>query len=308
MIGPGTVTSRLGGTALGLVLDRVLGEPPSAIHPVAWFGRAMGGVERATWRDSTAAGAAYAGLGMGLGAAFGGATRSTAVATWILVAGRQLRDVARSVGATARTDPARARTELPALVGRDPSGLDQSGIAAAVIESVAENSVDAVFAPVLWAAAAGPAGAGAYRALNTLDAMVGSRAPRYARFGTASARGDDVANWLPARLFAVAVALVRPRRARLIWRTVRRDAPAHPSPNAGVAEAAMAAVLGVELGGPLRYGDRVEERPRLGTGSRPTLDDVPAAIRVADHAERLLLSLLLAGAVAAWRLGRRRTS
>jgi adenosylcobinamide-phosphate synthase len=303
-----TVSRRLAGTAAGLLLDRVWGEPPSAVHPVAWFGRTMGSLERAVWRDSTLVGAGYAGVGLGLGAVVGKLVRSTAATTWIVVAGRQLRDVAGSVTATARTDPATARSELRALVGRDTSQLDRSGIAAAAIESVAENTVDAVFAPAMWAAVAGAGGAGAYRAVNTLDAMVGHRSPRYAKFGTVAARADDLANWLPARLFAISVAGVRPRRAGRIWRTVRRDAGAHPSPNAGVAEAAMAAALGVELGGPLRYGNRDEERPRLGTGPRPTLDDVAAAIRVADHAERLLVGLVLGGAFAASRLRRSRTS
>src|SRR5204863_6463621 len=124
-------------------------------------------------------------------------------------------------------------------VGRDPSELDESGVARAVVESVAENTVDAVVAPACWAAVFGAPGVLAHRAVNTLDAMVGHRSARYARFGWAAARLDDGAAWVPARLTAVLVALVRPRAARLVWQAVRRDAPAHPSPNAGVAEAAF---------------------------------------------------------------------
>ncbi len=167
------------------------------------------------------------------------------------------------------------------------------------MESLAENIVDAVVAPALWAAVAGAPGAAAYRAVNTMDAMVGHRSERYRRFGTAAARLDDAANWLPARATAAAVAAVRPHRARAVWTAVRHDAPAHPSPNAGVAEAAVAAALGVEVGGPLRYGDRVEDRPRLGRGRRPEPADVPAALRLVDDVERLLASSLAATALRA---------
>ena len=162
--------------------------------------------------------------------------------------------------------------ELPSLVGRDPSELDASGIAAAVIESLAENSVDAVIAPAFWAAVAGAPGAAAYRAVNTMDAMVGRRDDRYGNFGWAAARLDDVANYVPARIFAGLVVVLCPHRAGEIIAAVRRDAPAHPSPNAGVAEAALAAALGRRLGGPLRYGDTEENRPLLGDGPRPDPD------------------------------------
>ena len=148
-------------------------------------------------------------------------------------------------------------------MGRDPSLLDESGIAAAVIESVAEKSVDAVIAPAFWAAIAGAPGAAAYRAINTMDAMVGRRNERYERFGWAAARLDDVANYVPARIFAGLAVGLRPSQAKDIVTAVRRDAPAHPSPNAGVAEAAVAAALGRQLGGPLRYGTVREDRPPL---------------------------------------------
>ena len=193
-------------------------------------------------------------------------------------------------------DLERARALLPALVGRDPSTLDASGVAAAVVESLAENSVDAVVAPALWGFAAGAPGALAYRAVNTMDAMVGHRSARYARFGSGSARLDDVANYVPARVTALLVALARPRHAARVARAVRADAPAHPSPNAGVAEAAFAGALGVELGGPLRYGERVEDRPRLGAGPRPQPADIPRALRLADDVELLLVGA--AGVVA----------
>ena len=164
-----------------------------------------------------------------------------------------------------------------------PCELDEAGISRAVVESVAENCVDAVVAPAFWALVAGGAGVAAHRAVNTLDAMVGHRSPRYRRFGWASARLDDVAAWVPARLAALAVAAVRPARAGAVWRAVRHQAPAHPSPNGGVVEAAFAAALGVTLGGRNRYGERVEHRPLLGTGPPAGPRDVERAVVLLGH-------------------------
>ena len=279
--------------AAGLVLDRLLGEPPAEVHPVAGFGRLMERVEQVLWADRRSNGTAYALSGVAIGAAAGVATGSTAVATWSVAAGRELRRVACRVSELAMAgDLAAARAELPSLVGRDPSELDASGIAAAVMESVAENSVDAVIAPAFWAAVAGAPGAAAYRAVNTMDAMVGRRNERYGNFGWAAARLDDVANYVPARIFAGLVALLQPRRAREIIAVVRRDASAHPSPNAGIAEAAMAAALSRQLGGPLSYGAVEEDRPSLGEGPRPTPEDVAAAVRIADRVELAAVAIL----------------
>jgi adenosylcobinamide-phosphate synthase len=135
--------------------------------------------------------------------------------------------------------------------------------------------------------------------------MVGHRGPRYRRFGTASARLDDVANYLPARLFAALVAVVRPWSAADVVRTVRRDAAAHPSPNSGVAEAAAAACLGRQLGGPLRYGSRREERPFLGSGPRPAPADIARARRLTSHVELAVLALLGAATLPSGRRGER---
>lgn len=294
-------------TAAGLVLDRLVGEPPADVHPVAGFGRTMERVEQALWADRRLNGAVYALSGTVMGAVAGSAAGSTAVATWAVAAGRELRQVASGVGELAAAgDLAAARAELPSLVGRDPSELDASGVAAAVIESVAENSVDAVIAPAFWAAVAGAPGAVAYRAINTMDAMVGRRNERYGNFGWAAARLDDVANYVPARIFAGLVVVLCPHRAREIIAAVRRDAPAHPSPNAGVAEAALAAALGRQLGGPLRYGDTEENRPWLGDGPRPDPDDVPEAVRIADRAEWAAVGMLCVIWLAARLKGRAR--
>jgi adenosylcobinamide-phosphate synthase len=131
-----------------------------------------------------------------------------------------------------------------------------------------------------------------------MDAMVGHHSDRYERFGRAGARLDDVAAYIPARVTAALVCAGRPDRTRAVITAVRRDASAHPSPNAGVAEAAFAAALGVELGGPTRYAGRLENRPRLGRGSRPEPGDITRAVRLADRVELALAALLAALGVA----------
>ncbi|WP_420437839.1 adenosylcobinamide-phosphate synthase CbiB [Candidatus Poriferisodalis sp.] len=283
---------RSGAAALGLLGDRIGGEPPPSVHPVRGFGSLMTKLEQRIWADRRSAGVVYAATGVTVGAVVGTLLRSTACAVALTAAGRELRSVALQIADHLAADEMEsARAALPALVGRDPSELDESGIAAAVIESVAENSVDAVVAPVFWAVVAGSPGATAYRAVNTMDAMVGRLDERYRQFGWAAARIDDVANYVPARLFAVLVAALRPRRARAIWQAVCGDAPAHPSPNAGVAEAAVAAAIERELGGPLRYGTRHEDRPRLGDGPRPSAADIDATVRLASQVELLVTAL-----------------
>lgn len=289
---------RLAGTAVGLGASRLVPPLGDDIHPVARFGSTMTEVEQRLWQDDRQAGVLYAAVGAGIAVSTGRAIGSTAATTAICAAGAQLRAAAAVIaGLLEHGDLAGARAALPSLVGRDPSTLDESGIAAAAIESVAENTVDAVFGPAVWAVLAGATGAAVHRALNTMDAMVGRRNERYEHFGWAAARADDVANLVPARLFAVAVATVAWDRAGAVLDAVRRDAASHPSPNAGVAEAAMAGALGVELGGPLRYGDVVEDRPTLGTGARPSAEDLRRAIEIARRTEDLLVATLAAAAV-----------
>jgi adenosylcobinamide-phosphate synthase len=281
---------------------------------VAWFGRLMTAAERPLYRPSRTAGAGYAAGGVALGGAAGalltrkaGVGAATFVAGEVSIAGRMLATAARDVDrALAGDDLDRARRLLPWLVGRDPSDLDEAGISRAVIESVAENTVDAVVAPALWAAAFGAPGALVYRAVNTLDAMVGHRNSRYEQFGWASARLDDAAAWIPARVTAGLVAAVRPRAAASVWRAVRDDAPSHPSPNAGVAEAAFAAALGVRLGGLNRYGERWEHRGPLGRGGTAARRDIVPALALARDVGWALASGLTALALGAGVAGRRR--
>jgi adenosylcobinamide-phosphate synthase len=256
----------------------------------------MRGWERRVYADGRVAGLAYTTLGAVLGSTTGYLC-GTAPATYVAVGGRGLHRAALDVAAALAVDDLEcARGLLPALVGRDPNALDAKEIARAAVESVAENTVDAIVAPALWAAVAGGAGALGYRAVNTLDALVGHRSDRYRNFGWASARLDDVANWAPARVTAALVATVRPRTAREVWAVVRDHAPAHPSPNAGVSEGAFAAALDVRLGGANRYGDRVELRPYLGFGRAAEGPDIIRAVRLsADVRSALCVLLMLAG-------------
>jgi adenosylcobinamide-phosphate synthase len=304
------VTWRWAAVSAGIVADSLFGEPPLSWHPVAGFGRAMTWLEGHWYADSRGRGALFAAAGTVAAAGTGwmaaagrpsAARRRAAVAaaTYVAVAGRALTraaaEVAEPLGAG---DLDTARDRLPALVGRDPAGLTATEVTRAVVESVAENTVDAVIAPALWAALAGAPGVLGYRAINTLDAMVGHRSPRYSRFGWAAARADDAAAWVPARVTALLVAAVRPAAAGRVWHAVRSQAGAHPSPNAGVAEAAFAAALGVRLGGLNSYQGRQERRPDLGTGPPPAAADIGRAIRLSRDVTAALAALGVTAAVA----------
>lgn len=293
--------------AVGVVADRFLGEPPAPVHPVRLFGLCMSHVEARAYRDDCNAGLVHAALGTALGAATGAVVGSTTVATYIAVAGRELRRIAVSIGdALESSDLERARALLPSLVGRDVATLDGAGMARAVVESVAENTVDAVVAPAWWAAIAGAPGVLGFRAVNTMDAMVGHRNDRYRRYGWASARLDDVAAFVPARMTAVLVAAVRPRMAPAVWRAVRTQAPSHPSPNAGVAEAAFAAALDLRLGGVNRYGTTTEDRPLLGVGSIAAPGDIRRAVKLSEDVTSALALLLATVGLALTAHGRAR--
>jgi adenosylcobinamide-phosphate synthase len=169
------------------------------------------------------------------------------------------------------------------LVGRDTARLSEEEVTRATVESVAENTSDAVVAPLFWGGLGGIPGLLGYRSVNTLDAMIGHRSPRYVRFGWAAARLDDAANWLPARLaglLTIAMAPVVGGSSAAAWRAWRRDAWQHPSPNAGVVEAAFAGALGVRLGGRNVYAGLTEERGTLGDGRPVEVADITRATRL----------------------------
>jgi adenosylcobinamide-phosphate synthase len=305
------------GLAAGVALDALLGDPRRG-HPVAAFGRAAAALEARDYADSRPRGAAHAAacvLAVAAPAALlhrrtrrRPAYHAAAVAltVWAVTGARSLHDEAeRIMVALSRNDLRAARQALPSLCGRDPAGLDAAEITRAVVESVAENTCDAVVAPLLWGAVAGLPGLAAYRAVNTLDAMVGYRSPRYLRFGWASARLDDAANWIPARVTAALAAACAPVAAQMkaplpgtsaqgppaggdhgpaltmsALRAVFRHGRNHPSPNAGRCEAAFAGALGVRLGGTNVYGGVAETRPELGEGRHPEPGDIRRAIRL----------------------------
>ncbi len=302
-----TPSARAMGAAAGILVDRLAGEPPAAAHPVVAFGAAMRGIEGRLWRDDRVLGSVYALAGVSVGVGAGALLGSTGAATALAVGGRALASSAIALQtALADDDLERARMLLPALVGRDPETLDAKAMARAVVESVAENTVDAVVAPVLWAGVAGAAGALGYRAVNTLDAIVGHRSSRYARFGWASARTDDLAGWVPARVTVALVVAVRPRSAEAVWRAVQHDAPSHPSPNSGVAEAAFAAALGLRLGGPSSYEGRVELRPSLGAGRPAEPADIARAVHLSTDVSLALAATLAAVGLAGRTMARHR--
>ena len=324
------------GLIAGFVTDRVFADP-ARWHPVAGFGSLAAALERRIYAPATGRGMVHVGLLVGgavgvtaaLDRAFRpafrpafraalrpalGATRQpalrparavlVAVCTWAVLGGRTLEREAHAVHARlAAGDLPGARTRVARIVGRDTTTLSGAEVARACVESVAENTADAVVAPLLWGALVGAPGLVGYRAVNTLDAMVGHLSPRYRDFGWAAAKLDDLANWLPARLtVATTVLSSPPSLARQIVRTVRRDAPAHPSPNAGRVEAAAAAALGVQLGGTNHYRGQVEDRGTLGDGRPVETDDILAATRLARRTALVSLAVVLAGRVTARRL------
>lgn len=296
------------GAVAGLIADAALGDPRRG-HPVAGFGRAAARVESLLWRDDRGRGALHtllcAGGAVGAAALAARAVRErpalavalTAATTWSVVGGTSLGREARAIGgALAAGDLEVARERLPHLCGRDPHSLDGPQIARAVVESVAENTSDAVVGALVWGAIGGVPGLVGFRAVNTLDAMVGHKSPRHRRYGWASARLDDVAGWPGARLTA-ALAVVgggRPAEAVRAWKA---DAGRHPSPNAGPVEAAFAGALGVRLGGTLAYAGRVEHRPVLNgeSGREVRSSDIERAVRLSRRVSVLALGVCVVG-------------
>ncbi len=315
------------GLATGVALDALVGDPRRG-HPVAAFGRAAAALEARDYADSRGRGAAHTAacvLAVTVPAAVlhrrtrgrpAWQAAAAALAVWAVTGARSLHHEAERASLSLhRRDLAAARQVLPSLCGRDPARLDEAGIARAVIESVAENTSDAVVAPLLWGAVAGIPGLVAYRAVNTLDAMVGYRSARYLRFGWASARLDDVANWIPARVTAALTAACAPwvtsASPVAVLGVIRRDGGRHPSPNAGRCEAAFAAALGVRLGGTNVYGGVTETRPDLGEGRTPEPGDIRRAIvlsravTVSATVLAMLITGLITGLIAALTGGRR---
>lgn len=270
--------------ALALLLDCLLGDPAWLPHPVrgmGWLAVRVEPVARRWVRNPWIAGVfgwvlvvGAAGLTAGLAIRAGNRIHPLAgdlLGIWILYTTLAARDLARHSGAVhaalASGDLTGARLAVGRIVGRDTAQLDASGISRAAVETVAESTLDGVTAPLFFGMLFGPIGAIVYRAINTLDSMWGHKDERYLAFGWASARIDDVANWIPARLtgavMVVGSALLG-LRAKAAWGVLARDARKHPSPNSGFPEAAMAGALGVRLGGTNYYDGEPESRPEIG--------------------------------------------
>ncbi|MFK4497660.1 adenosylcobinamide-phosphate synthase [Bradyrhizobium japonicum] len=303
-----------GAMVVAMAVDALLGWPSWLFarigHPVTWLGRLIGAIDAAWNRDSDppafrrAAGVAGALVVIALSVALGWMLQSllpwgwieivlVGVLAWPLVALRSLHDHVAAVATPLHAgDIAAAREAVSRIVGRDPATLDEAGIARAAIESLAENASDGIVAPVFWGALFGLPGILGYKAINTLDSMIGHRNERHEAFGWAAARIDDVANFIPARLTGFLFVLLAARRSEALS-CMTRDARRHRSPNAGWPEAAMAGALGVRLSGPRIYHGSATDEPWLNEGARdPLAADISQGLTIYRRAMLLIAGLL----------------
>jgi adenosylcobinamide-phosphate synthase len=286
-------------------------------HPVTWIGHLIAALDRWLNRDTAeakwrrAAGAVTILLLLGIVGAIAFIVERellrvpfglfiAAVVASTLIAQRSLhRHVADVATALERDGIAAGRTAVAKIVGRDTDTLDAAGVSRAAIESLAENFSDGVVAPVFWMAIAGLPGAALYKAINTADSMIGHRTPRYAAFGWAAAKLDDLVNLPASRLSALllvaAATLSKNGSATAAWRAVVRDATRHRSPNAGYPEAAMAGALGLSLAGPRVYGGVTIDDATIGDGRRDaTAADIRRALTLYRYADAILIALVAA--------------
>lgn len=282
-----------------LLLDTCLGEP-RRYHPLVGFGNLAQAVEQWLYADSVICGLSAVLLLLLPAILFitliinflPWPSVFEALLLYLAIGWNSLIAHARTVHNSLVADNLpEARQHVSFLVSRDTMMLDHSGVAKATVESVLENGNDAIFAAIFWFIIAGAPGAVIYRLVNTLDAMWGYRTDRYRHFGWAAARLDDVLNYIPARLTALSYAITgRMASALFCWRT---QGAAWKSPNAGPVMAAGAGSLGVALGGPAYYHDRLEQRPILGEGRIPNASDIERALKLIQRA--LLLWLVVIG-------------
>jgi adenosylcobinamide-phosphate synthase len=308
---------------LALLIERVIGYPPPVFrligHPVTWIGALIGWLDTRLNRGEQRRLKGIAMLLLLLGTCLAvsllivAATRRVpfgwvveAILASSLLAQRELGRAVKLVADKLSLSLPSGREAVSHIVGRAPEALDEAGVAKAAIESLAESTSDGVVAPLFWLFVGGLPGLVLYKAINTADSMVGHRDERYARFGWASARLDDLVNWIPARLTALLVAgasfLTRRTDPEGAWSTALRDARRHASPNAGWPEAAFAGALGIALGGPRAYGGEVHELPRFGDGRATlTASDILSALVLYWVAMNLLLGVAIALGLVLWR-------
>lgn len=313
--------ARVAGLAAGLMADRLLGDPPTSLHPVAWFGTWVSTLEKRLYADDRRAGVTLVAAStlplVGVSALIEQRTShsalarflTTAVGAWAVVGARSLRLEGQTMADRLDEDDLEgARAQLMNLCGRNAAELDEPELARATVESMAENTSDAVVGSLVWGGLLGLPGLVAHRCINTLDAMIGHHNDRYENFGWAAANLDDLVNWVPARLTgALACALAPtvdgdPVRA---WNIMLRDGDQHPSPNGGWCESAFSGALGVQLGGRnIYYNGRVEERPLLGDGERPSAEKVRQAAQLVEYVSFAAAGVI--GLISLSRLGRKR--
>lgn len=290
----------------GVLLDLALGDPHAIPHPVRGLGWLIQNTENAFWESRLprrVSGTLFCVYIVLFAAAVVRFTPFLNV-YWIyaLLACRSLDlESSRVIEALSSGDLPKARERLSRIVGRDTAALDGSEILRATIETIAENLSDGVIAPLFYLAVAGPASMAAYKAVNTLDSMVGYRNERYRKFGWASARLDDLANFIPARITAVLIWLCAPladgRMSEAI-KITRRDASLQPSPNAGYPEAAVAGALGIQLGGLNFYKGVPSRKAHLGDPKRAL------SIRAFRQTKQLLYLCTIVAVAAVWRVAK----
>ena len=309
--------------ALALLVESLIGYPKLLYeligHPVEWFGRLISYLDNMlndpgappcdARRTGIAAVAAMIGaagivaLTVHCALTFipGGSSIEALVAT-TLIAQSSLRQHVTKVANALDSSLSEARTEVAKIVGRDPTGLDESGISKAALESLAENSSDGIIAPALWFALAGLPGIAIYKMINTADSMIGHKSDRYLHFGRAAAKLDDLVNYPASRmtglLFAAAARLSSRQLSQDAWNTMLRDAKKHRSPNAGWPEAAMAGALGLRFGGPRNYDGEFVDLPWMGNGREEiTRSDITRGLRLYEAALVLFAALFFALAI-----------
>jgi len=308
---------------LALLIERIIGYPPRLFrrvgHPVTWVGGLI------TWLEARLNHAGNRRLkgtvmlllvlltGLAIALLIVAVTRRfpfgwvlEALIASSLLAQKELGRAVKAVADTLAVSLDSGRSAVSHIVGRDPDTLDEAGVARAAIESLAESSSDGVVAPLFWLLVGGLPGIVLYKVANTADSMVGHRTERYLEFGWASARFDDLLNWIPARLTALLVAgaafFVRRADPEAAWSTALRDARKHASPNAGWPEAAFAGALGFELGGPRAYAGEIHDLPRFGDGKASlTALDILKSLELYWSAMNLLLGLAVVVTLLLWR-------
>jgi adenosylcobinamide-phosphate synthase len=300
-----------------VVLDLIIGDPPSWPHPVKWIGALISRLDKRLNQGSGRKGKGIMMLFIVLLAVFvpvlflcwgayqihpliGIMVEGILISTSI--AHKSLKDAAMEVyDPLQKDDYQKARLKLSYIVGRDTEQLTESEIVRGTVETVAENTSDGVTAPMFWAWIGGAPFALLYRAINTCDSMVGYKNDKYLDFGWASARMDDIANWVPSRLTGFTMLLAnQPQKTKVknTWNILFRDAKKHPSPNSGWCEAGAAALLGVQLGGVNTYKGIVSNRALMGDVLYPLeRNDIIRIIAILSRTTVFFLLILWLGGV-----------